>query len=189
MKTIVCLLVMASALGCGSARKSVRTEPPVQQSAEARLQPASGSTVTGMAQFHPSMFNRVTLVIDVNNLPPGRHAVHLHERGDCSAPDATSAGKELDPAQPGHGDFDKEPYHLGDIDNLIADARGHARMEIASREWSIGTGARNDVLGKAVVIHQASDDPTALPSGNSATRIACGVIEAAMPEQLSLIAQ
>jgi Cu-Zn family superoxide dismutase len=128
--------------------------------AEARLDPTSGNAVEGTARFAPGMFKRITLTLDVDHLPPGRHAVHIHLGRDCSASGAPR----------------REPRYVGDIDNLIADAHGHARLHIATREWSVGTGQPNDLLGKAVVIHEAAEVPSERPSH----RLACGVIEAPM---------
>jgi Cu-Zn family superoxide dismutase len=126
--------------------------------AEARIDPASGSEVEGTARFSRSMFKRIGLTIDVDHLPPGRHAVHIHPGRDCALTHAPR----------------KEPRYVGDIDNLIADGHGHAHLHLASREWSIGTGLPNDLLGKAVVIHDAGEHPT--------HRLACGVIEAPVSE-------
>jgi superoxide dismutase, Cu-Zn family len=118
----------------------------------------------------------MTLQVSLQNTHSGVHAVHLHETGDCSAHDATSAGGQWNPTGVKHGAWGNSPFHLGDIGNLTVGEDGTGSLNLTSDRWSMGTGADNDLLGKAVIVHAKSDDFTTQPSGAAGDRIACGVI-------------
>lgn len=167
-------LASAALASCATTPEMGEREAP---SAEARLMPVPGYSLTGIARFEPAMFSRVTLRVEVTQAPQGRFAVHIHERGDCSAPDALSAGEHWNPASSPHGKYDSGANHLGDLENLNVDETGRGRIELTSREWTIGTGLPTDVLGKAIIIHEREDDFRTQPSGDSGKPIACGVIE------------
>jgi Cu-Zn family superoxide dismutase len=116
------------------------------------------------------------LKVTVSGLQPGaRHGFHLHETGDCSASDFSSAGGHFNPNQKDHGQQDAKT-HLGDMTNLLADAQGQAMAEFKIDALSLDPAAANSVLGRAVVIHANADDYKTQPAGNSGARIACGVI-------------
>lgn len=105
------------------------------------------------------------------------HGFHVHEKGDCSAPDASSAGEHFNPTSQPHGDPNGPEHHAGDMTNLRADAQGTAQVDATLSGATLGDGGANDVVGKAVVVHEKADDYKTQPSGNSGARIACGVIE------------
>lgn len=177
---MVRIQVAALALAAAALAACATTPEPFERdrpAAEARLLPVTGYSITGVARFEPAMFGRVSLRVEVAQAPRGRFAVHIHERGDCSAPDALSAGEDWNPTSAPHGKFDSDASHLGDLDNLTIDETGRGRLELSSREWSIGTGLPTDVLGKAIIIHEREDDFRTQPSGDSGKPIACGVIE------------
>jgi Cu-Zn family superoxide dismutase len=144
--------------------------------AHAKLEPRSGSDVKGTAEF-VERGGKVTLTLTVSGLTPGEHAFHLHEKGDCSAPDATSAGGHWNPTTEGHGKWGTHPFHRGDVANLVADASGNAKLTFATDLWSIGGDPSRDVVGHALIIHAKPDDFTTQPTGNAGGRVACGVIE------------
>ena len=107
----------------------------------------------------------------------GTHGFHIHEKGDCSAADFTSAGGHFNPTAQPHGRASQGAHHLGDQDNLTANANGVARVDAHFDGAVIGSGAAlNDVVGKAVIVHADPDDYTTQPTGNAGGRIACGVI-------------
>ena len=113
----------------------------------------------------------------VLDLTPGaEHGFHVHETGDCSAPDASSAGAHFNPTGAPHGPA-TGPHHAGDLPNLLADDRGQAEVNLVLHELELGTGGPNDVLGRALIVHSQTDDYSTQPSGNSGAPIACGVIE------------
>ena len=117
----------------------------------------------------------VMVTVDISGLKPnGEHGFHVHEKGDCSAADAMSAGGHFNPLHAKHGAATGE-HHAGDIPNLKADATGRARGSFEIAGLSVGGGAA-DVIGRSVVIHRDADDYKSQPAGNSGPRIACGVI-------------
>ena len=144
--------------------------------ATVQLTPAAGSQVTGTLTAMP-MGNGVHLTGNIAGLAPGStHAFHIHEKGDCSAADFTSAGGHFNPTAQPHGRAAQGMHHMGDSDNLVADAKGVARVDAHFKGVVIGGGALNDVLGKAVIVHAGADDYTTQPTGNAGGRSACGVI-------------
>jgi Cu-Zn family superoxide dismutase len=108
--------------------------------------------------------------------PDSEYGFHFHEKGDCSAPDATSAGAHFNPTNQQHGSPQGQPHHAGDMLNVKSDAQGVAEVSIDNPDVSLQTGQPNDVVGKALVMHAKPDDYKTQPSGNSGDRIACGVI-------------
>lgn len=104
------------------------------------------------------------------------HGFHIHEVGDCSAPDASSAGGHFNPQAKPHGKPGTDQHHAGDMFNIIADAQGLAKVDSLVTGVVLGGGGDNDVLGKAIVLHKKADDYMTQPSGDSGDRIACGVI-------------
>lgn len=145
--------------------------------AVAQIEPKSDSRVSGTAAFAMDDNGQVTLTLEVRNAPEGEHAFHLHEIGDCSAPDGTSAGGHWNPAGHDHGRWGEEPFHLGDVGNLSVGADGTGTLTLSTDLWSIGTGADNDIVGRSVVLHAGVDDFTSQPTGAAGGRIGCGVIE------------
>lgn len=143
--------------------------------AVAKLQPASGSQVTGVVTFTKSG-DDVQVVADIKNLTPGKHGFHIHEKGDCSAKDASSAGAHFNPTHAHHGAPDAVDHHAGDFGNITADASGNAHLDWKGK-W-IALSGDNSVIGRSVVVHEKEDDLKTDPTGNSGGRIACGVIEA-----------
>ncbi|MDX1627107.1 MAG: superoxide dismutase family protein [Fulvivirga sp.] len=146
--------------------------------AVAEISSASGSEVTGKATFTDLGEGDVTFKLTVENISPGAHAVHLHENGDCSAEDATSAGGHWNPTNTKHGKraVDME-YHKGDIANMEVGEDQMGILEMTISGWTIGGPDSTNILNKAVIIHQGADDFTSQPSGAAGPRVACGVIE------------
>lgn len=148
-----------------------------QRTAVATLGPASNSGVTGTATFTEEN-GTVTLVLEVQNVKtPGKHAVHIHEFGDCSAPDASSAGGHWNPTNEAHGHWGNDPFHKGDIGNIEIGEDGTGRLTMSTDLWSIGGDSTSNILGRSVIVHEGVDDFTSQPSGNAGGRIACGVIQ------------
>ncbi|HVF70897.1 MAG TPA: superoxide dismutase family protein [Chthoniobacterales bacterium] len=142
--------------------------------ATCKLESKSGSKVTGTVTFTKSG-DDVQVVADIEGLTPGKHGFHIHEKGDCSAPDAASAGAHFNPAQHKHGGVTGE-RHDGDLGNLVADASGKAHLDWKGK---MSLSGANSIIGKSVVVHEKEDDLKTDPSGNSGARLACGAIEAA----------
>lgn len=146
-----------------------------------KLEPKSGSNLSGSATFTQAN-GEVTLKATINGLAEGEHAIHIHETGDCSSEDGTSAGGHWNPTNERHGKWgDSEGYHKGDIGNFTVDANGVGIVEFSTDEWCIGCGdPQKDIDGKALIIHEGVDDFTSQPAGNAGTRVGCGVITTSM---------
>jgi Cu-Zn family superoxide dismutase len=142
------------------------------------LHPASSSQVMGTVTF-TKMDDGVQVVADVTGLTPGKHGFHIHEFGDCSAPDATSAGGHFNPTHKPHGAPDAAERHVGDLGNLEADAAGKAHLEW--KDKMLKFSGENSILGHAVIVHEKEDDLKSQPVGNAGGRLACGVIGVAKP--------
>ena len=148
---------------------------PLARGANITLVPASGSLVSGKLSALP-MAGGVRFTGEIGGLTRGSaHAIHIHEQGDCSAVDATSAGGHFNPAQQPHGRAGSGPHHGGDMDNIVADAHGVARVDVQALGVSLGGGATN-IGDRAIVVHAMPDDYTSQPAGNAGARVACGVI-------------
>ena len=147
-------------------------------SAQAELKPTQGNAASGWVRFEQSG-NQVRVTAEVRGLKPNsENGFHVHEKGDCSAPDATSAGGHFNPGSRPHAHYAQGERHAGDMPNLKADSYGVATFSFTSDALSVASGAANSVVGRAVVVHRDPDDYKTQPAGNSGPRIACGVIAA-----------
>jgi Cu-Zn family superoxide dismutase len=144
--------------------------------AMAVLESKSGSTVTGTATFKQKG-DGVEATIDIKGAKPGQHGLHLHETGDCSAPDAKSAGAHFNPDSKAHGAPDADPHHAGDLGNITIGSDGKGKLKITIKGLTVDPGPHS-VVGRAVVFHADPDDLKSQPAGNAGARFACGVIKA-----------
>lgn len=161
-----------------SEMKDKMEEKMAAAGAEAIMEAKSGSSLAGKASFVVGEDGKITLTIAIEGVEPGTHAAHIHATGDCSAADGTSAGGHWNPTTMDHGKWGGEHHHLGDIGNIEAGEDGKGTITLTTDKWAIGTGADNDVVGKAIIVHAKADDFTSQPSGAAGTRIGCGVIKA-----------
>ncbi len=176
---IPAMTLLLAACAAAPQRNAAPAAPAARQASEAvvNLAPASGSLVSGRLVLVP-MGDGLHLRGEVGGLVPGsRHGFHIHEKGDCSAADASSAGGHFNPTGQPHGRAGQGAHHAGDADNLVADAKGVARVDAHLGGLSLGNGAANDVAGRAVIVHAAADDYSSQPAGNAGARVACGVIQ------------
>lgn len=120
--------------------------------------------------------NGVHAVGEVRGLAPGsEHGFHIHAIGDCGN-NGDASGGHFNPGGTKHGMFGASTSHAGELPSLLADASGVARFDIELHAVTLGTGAANDIIGRAVIVHRDRDDYTTQPSGNSGPRVACAVI-------------
>lgn len=144
--------------------------------ATAEILPRSGSKVNGKLQVYQAP-DGIVVGIDVRDISPGEHGIHIHEKGDCSAQDASSAGEHFNPLAHKHGGPESSERHPGDFGNIRIPANGIAKLEIRIKDSDKGF-TWNQIIGKSIIIHAGKDDLVSQPSGNSGDRIACGVIRA-----------
>jgi Cu-Zn family superoxide dismutase len=150
----------------------------IRPAGAAATMPSMGQ-VTGTATFTQTGPQTVQMVVDLKGLAPNsKHGIHIHERGDLTAPDLSSAGAHYDPAMTKqHGGPDSAHHHAGDAGNIEANAQGDAHLEVTLNGVSL-TG-NNSIVGRSVIVHGKADDLHSNPAGNSGPRIAGGVIERA----------
>ena len=174
----LCTAAVAALAACAPA-PVVRDTPPPSAPAAARatanLAPASASLVSGTLTLS-TMGDGVHVGGEIGGLRPGSHGFHVHEHGDCSAADASSAGGHFNPTNMPHGRSGPRPHHLGDSDNIAANADGVAVVDAHLHDVTLGTGLANDIAGRAIVVHADPDDYTSQPAGDAGARVACGVI-------------
>ena len=152
-------------------------EKVVSKTVTLRLEPKSESTASGKAQFS-EVDGGVAFYMELSGLTPGVHAVHIHEKSDCSSPDGKSTGGHWNPTMSKHGKWgDAEGFHKGDIGNLTADENGNGKIKMETDEWCIGCDEENkNILGKAIIVHQGVDDYKTQPTGAAGGRVSCGGI-------------
>ena len=152
--------------------------PPAPTEATATLAPTTKtpSKVTGTITFK-EVEGGVEVTANVEGLTPGKHGYHVHETGDCSAPDGSSAGGHFNPSGHKHGAPDGAEHHEGDFGNLTAGKDGKATMTFTMKGITVGEGPTS-ILGKGFIVHAKADDLKTQPTGNAGDRVACGVIEA-----------
>lgn len=144
------------------------------------LSATEGNSVTGELAF-AAVDGGVAITGQVNGLPPNsEHGFHVHETGDCSAPDGSSAGGHFNPVGAAHGRVGSDAHHVGDTDNIVADDTGVAVIDTRLQGATLADGAPTDVLGRGVIVHADPDDYATQPTGNAGARLACGVITQAM---------
>jgi Cu-Zn family superoxide dismutase len=187
---IAAALGLAVAAGCQSSTQNQThahhheaaskpdTMMPVTK-AIAVLHPTQGNQARGTVRFTQEGKDTVRVVVELTGLAPNSaHGFHIHEFGDCSAPDASSAGGHFNPEGAPHGGPESPQRHAGDLGNVTANEQGNVHVEMTIHGVTVGAHP-NPILGRSVVLHAKADDLKSQPSGESGARIACGVIGAA----------
>ena len=147
-----------------------------QKSVKVEMKDGMGASV-GTAELSPSE-KGVSIKLNLMNLPPGVHGIHVHAVAKCEGPAFTSAGGHLNPDMKHHGLDNPDGPHAGDMPNVTVAADGTAKATVVAPGVTMGDGA-NSIFsngGTAVVIHAMTDDQKTDPAGNAGARIACGVI-------------
>ena len=144
-------------------------------SAMAVLAPTQNSSVRGVATFVRS--GDVALVnVNMSGLKPNStHGVHIHDSGDCTARDASTAGGHFNPTSSDHGAPNSKPHHSGDLGNITADAKGEVYAWFDVSDVAFGNG-QDSIVGRGLIVHADADDLKTQPAGNSGARAACGLI-------------
>jgi Cu-Zn family superoxide dismutase len=160
--------------GSADAAEDMADEPLLI--ARAELEPTEGNDARGTVTFSRAA-GAVVIDGELMGLTPGRHGLHIHEKGDCSAPDASSAGGHFAPDGDPHGAPDSPPseHHVGDLGNIEANDQGFAIVNVVDAEMTLDDGPKG-VLGRALIVHSGEDDFETQPTGAAGGRVACGVI-------------
>lgn len=167
----------AIGLSCAALSTSHAQEPTA---AVVVLHHTQGNQAEGVIRFEPVGEKQVRVSGTVEGLTPNSvHAIHIHQFGDCTSPDGSSAGGHYNPEGHQHALLDKAERHAGDLGNLQADAQGKAILNIVVDTITIN-GSKNPIIGRGVIVHEKADDG-GQPTGNAGGRIACGVIGWAKP--------
>ncbi len=170
---LIALLVLSIiSLPAGAQTPEPKSSAPLK--AIAVLHPTAGNKVGGTVTFTEEA-DGVRVQANVTGLTPGKHGFHVHEFGDCSAPDLASAGGHFNPTNKPHAGPDATERHEGDMGNIEADASGNAKLDYVDHHISL-TNDEQSVIGRSVVVHAKADDLKSQPAGDSGARIACGVI-------------
>ncbi len=178
-RAILFLVSASSVFACASCQH-VPCQPPFADVTQvvAVVRPTQGNDCRGVVRFTQEGADAVKIVADIEGLKPNsKHGFHIHQFGDCSAPNGKSAGGHYNPEGHAHGRSSDSKHHAGDLGNLQADDRGKASYEQMILGITIA-GGKNPILGRGVIVHAKSDD-FGQPTGNAGSRIGCGVIGAA----------
>ena len=166
---IVGLALALAATGCSE------DEPTASgtSQASAMVNPTEGNDAQGTVEFTQED-GGVRVLANLTGLSEGDHGFHIHEKGDCSAADGTSAGGHFNPEGTAHGAPDAAERHVGDLGNITADAAGKAVYNRV--DTRVELDGANSVIGLAVIVHALPDD-FSQPTGAAGARVGCGVIE------------
>ena len=165
--------------GAAAAREAGRDPIMVSRSAAAEmaradLRPTDGNTTSGVLEFTKTPGGILSISVEIAELAEGKHGLHVHDVGDCSAPNASSAGDHFSPDGHTHGAPADTIHHAGDLGNVTADSRGIAVTKLETSDLTLD--GRYGVVGRAVIVHAGEDDFISQPAGDSGDRVACGVI-------------
>ena len=137
------------------------------------LYPTQGNKVSGTITFTITD-KGVRVVADIHGLTSGKHGFHIHEYGDCTSADGSSAGGHFNPMGKSHGSPMDMTRHMGDMGNIEADANGDAHLDYV--DTMISLSGENSIIGRSIIVHKGEDDLKTQPTGNAGARVACGVI-------------
>lgn len=186
MKTLLTTLLLFILIGCsGNEMETQNQNNQDNQSAThdelvVVVHPTEGNEVNGVVRFLNEE-GGVRVAAEINGLEANsNHGFHIHQFGDCTAPDGTSAGGHFNPHDNPHAGPTDSPRHVGDLGNLESDDEGYAELNFLDSELSF-EGVDN-ILGRGVVIHAEEDDLESQPTGDAGDRLACGVIGVAQTE-------
>jgi len=175
--------LLFAGLGVAAKNRTEKTVAAANAAADvtkaiAVLKPTDGNKVWGWVTFTKDG-DKVKVVGDIEGLTPGKHGFHVHEFGDCSAKDGTSAGGHFNPKSSPHAAHESSPRHVGDLGNIEAGADGKVHIDLTDSMMKLDGG--DSIIGRGVIVHAAADDLKSQPAGNAGARQACAAIGIAKP--------
>ena len=176
MRTLLFILTLFIAAACADHETEMQANSDFPEFEElvAVIHPTDGNEAHGVIRFLPDP-EGIRVVAEVHGLvPESSHGFHIHEFGDCTAPDATSAGGHFNPHDQPHGGPEDDERHVGDLGNLQTDENGSAELDFVDHLLSFD--GNDSILGRGVVVHAGEDDLESQPVGDAGARFGCGVI-------------
>jgi Cu-Zn family superoxide dismutase len=174
LKASFIALLLASLAGSIALAQTPAGKSAASSKAIAVLHPTAGNKVSGTVTFTP-IADGVQVHAEITGLIPGKHGFHVHEFGDCSAADLSSAGGHFNPTNQPHAGPDAAQRHVGDMGNIEADASGNAKLDYVDHHISLSND-QTSAIGRAVIVHAKPDDLKSQPAGDAGARVACGVV-------------
>ncbi len=171
MKQVLSLFaVIILFINCASENSHEQITHPTIENAVAVMHPKNGSDVVGTVYFEQTE-NGVRVTAEVSGLTGSKHGFHIHQYGNCTADDGTSAGGHFNPNGNDHAGPEDMNRHMGDMGNIDADENGNATLDYVD-----STIQMHEIIGRGVIVHGGVDDLESQPSGAAGPRIGCGVI-------------
>lgn len=176
--SLVFLAILFTIAGCAkqseSDQQGQRSEASKSFSkAVAHVHATEGGNPIGTVTFE-KVADGVKVHAEISGLKEGKHGFHIHQYGDCTAEDRTSAGGHYNPYNKQHGAPTDAERHMGDMGNLTFNTDGNATLDYV--DSVIELNGPNSIIGRGIIIHGGADDFTSQPSGAAGPRMACGVI-------------
>ncbi len=162
------------------ANEKMEKKSPEVTRAVCVLHPTAGDSASGVVTFTQTD-NGIKIEANMTGLTEGKHGFHIHQWGNCTAADGTSAGGHFNPDNKKHGGPEDVERHVGDLGNIVADSMGNASLTMI--DTVISFSGRHNIIGRGIIVHAGEDDLTSQPTGNAGPRVACGVIGIAEEEK------